>query len=313
MKIGEYYDPRKVFGSSVSVIAKQDERIVLFSSDSGKSSGFKDFMTACPDRYFECGIAEQGTIGMAAGMAAGGFIPVFCAIAPFVTCRPYEMFRNDVGYMHQNVKIVGRNSGITYSDLGSTHHSLEDFAIVRMLPGVVILAPQDPNEIREATKAMLAYDGPVYMRIGNPAIPVLFEDTNSFEIGKGRLICEGTKITVISTGSMTEYVMKAAKALKGDHIHVEHIGLPTVYPLDRELILKSARKTRRVLIVEEHYRDGGLGTLVTELLSEEPDISVRRHGIPKCYATNGPYNDVLSYYELDEEGIIQHIKDFMGR
>ena len=112
---------------------------------------------------------------------------------------------------------------------------------------------------------------------------------------------------------MTEHVMKAAKALKGDHIHVEHIGLPTVYPLDRELILKSARKTKRVLIVEEHYQDGGLGTLVTELLSEEPDVSARRHGIPKCYATNGPYNDVLSYYELDEEGIIQHIKDFMSR
>lgn len=312
MKIGEFYDPRKTFGKAVTEVALKDERIVLFSADSGKSSGFGEFMKACPERYFECGIAEQGAVGMAAGMATAGQIPVFCAIAPFVTCRPYEMVRNDVGYMQQNVKIVGRNGGITYSDLGATHQSLEDFSIIRMIPGITILAPQDPVEIVKASQAMINYDGPVYMRIGNPKIPVLFDENTPFEIGKGKLIREGSDITVISTGSTTVDTIKACDALEETGISVEHIGLPTVYPLDEELIKASANKTGKILTVEEHYVDGGMGTLVTELMSETPNVIVRRHGIPKCYATNGPYDEILAYYDLDAAGIEKTIRKFIN-
>ena len=210
---GEMKDPRKAFGKAVSDIAENNERIYVLSADSGGSSGFKEFAAAHPDRYFEFGIMEQGVTGIASGMATTGKIPVFCAIAPFVTCRNYEMFRNDLGYMRQNVKIVGRNGGFTYSDLGATHHSLEDYAIMRMIPGVVVLAPQSPDEIRGAAKAMLEHEGPVYMRIGNPPIPELYDGEREFVIGKGQLLRDGTDLTIISTGSTTVETLKAAESL----------------------------------------------------------------------------------------------------
>lgn len=306
MKIGETYDPRKEFGKAVTEIAMENDAVVLLSADSGKSSGFGTFMEACPQRYFECGIMEQYAIGMASGMATAGNIPVFCAIAPFVTCRPYEMFRNDLGYMRQNVKVVGRNSGITYSDLGATHQSLEDFAIIRMIPGVVVLAPQDPAEIRAAVKAMIDYEGPVYMRIGNPKIPVLFEE-KPFTIGKGQQLNAGADITLISTGSMTGPALEAVKQLEAQGISVDHLGMPTVCPLDTELVRALAAKTHKVYTVEEHYVDGGLGNLVTECLSDMADTTVQRLGIPKGYATSGEYQEILSYYGLDAEGITRRI------
>lgn len=309
--IGEKLDPRKVFGQAVTEAAGLMENVVIFSADSGKSSGFGEFMKQFPERYFECGIMEQGVTGFAAGMATAGMIPVFCAIAPFVTCRPYEMVRNDVGYMRQNVKIVGRNCGFTYSDLGATHQSLDDFALMRMIPGMTVLAPQDPGEIRGAVKAMLHHRGPVYMRIGNPKIPILFEE-KEFVIGKGDVLRDGDMITVISTGSTTGASLQAAQELEASGISVRLIGLPTVNPLDRELILESAQKTGKILTVEEHYVDGGLGTSVTELCSELPNVQVRRLGVPMVYATTGSYDELLHHYGLDAEGIVQSVKSFVG-
>lgn len=310
--IGNFEDPRKVFGKAVTEIALENEKIVLLSADSGKSSGFGEFIKAAPERYFEFGIMEQAVVGVASGLATAGKIPVFCAIAPFVTARPYEMFRNDLGYMRQNAKIVGRNGGITYSDLGSTHHSLDDFAIMRMIPGVTILAPQDPNEIRSAVRAMLEHVGPVYMRIGNAAIANLFEEA-PFTIGKGRLIQEGDSVTILSTGSLTAAVLEAEKKLAAAGLRAEIIGLPTVYPLDEELILSSAAKTRKVVTVEEHYVYGGLGTAVSDLLSAKQPAKVCKLGIPHTYATSGPYDAILSKYGLDAEGLAASILQFLQK
>ncbi|MDO4567269.1 MAG: transketolase C-terminal domain-containing protein [Oscillospiraceae bacterium] len=312
MKLGEMLDPRKTFGAAVTEIALKNKDIVVLSADSGKSSGFGDFMKAAPERYYELGIMEQGATGIAAGLATAGKIPVFCAIAPFVSARNYEMFRNDIGYMRQNVKIVGRNSGISYSDLGSTHHSLDDFAIIGMIPGVSIIAPQDPGEIRSAAAAMLEHEGPVYMRIGNNKIPCLFEE-EPFIIGKGRLINEGEDITLISTGSLTGAAMGALELLRAKGIAAELLGLPTVCPLDRELILASVRKTGRVVTIEEHYIHGGLGAAVCELLCEEHPVPVLRLGVPHDYATSGPYDEVLSYYGLDAAGIAASVEGFVKR
>lgn len=300
----ELIDPRKEFGKAVTELAGENEKIVVFSADSGKSSGFGDFIKKYPDRYYECGIMEQGVVGLAAGMATAGMIPVFCAIAPFVTCRPYEMVRNDMGYMKQNVKLVGRNCGFTYSDLGATHQSLDDFALMRMIPGVTVLAPSDPGEIRQAVKAMIELDGPVYMRIGNPKIPMLFEE-KPFEIGKGNLLEEGKDLTLISTGSTAEGAMKAAEILKEKGISVQLINMPTVYPIDEKLIRESAAKTGKVMTVEEHYVDGGLGTIVTEALSDMEHVTVKRHGVPKLFATTGSYAELLEYYKLDAKGIAE--------
>lgn len=309
--IGDLFDPRKEFGKAVTELAAENQNIVVFSADSGKSSGFGDFIKLYPERYFECGIMEQGVVGMAAGMSTVGKIPVFCAIAPFAYARPFEMIRNDLGYMDQNVKIVGRNCGITYSDLGATHQGLDDFAITRMIPGMTVLAPQDPGEIRQAVRAMIAHKGPVYMRIGNPKIPMLFEE-RTFEIGKGQLLRSGDALTLLSTGSATADAMEAVKILETEGISVEHIGLPTVFPLDEELIRASAKKTGKVLTVEEHYVCGGLGTMVTELLSEESGVSVRRLGLPHKYAvTCKDYRKIISYYKLDGDGIAQSVKDYI--
>lgn len=309
--IGEMEDPRKVFGKAVSTLAAENEKVVLLSADSGKSSGFGDFMKEYPERYFEFGIMEQGVTGVASGLATAGKTPVFCAIAPFVTARNYEMFRNDIGYMRQNVKIVGRNGGITYSDLGSTHHSLDDFGLIRMIPGIVILNPQDPGEIRSACKAMLEHKGPVYMRIGNEKIPNLFEESE-FVIGKGNLIKAGSDVTLISTGTLTSSVIAAAQELEKCGINAEIIGLPTVFPLDEEMILSSAAKTGRVITVEEHYVYGGLGTMVSDLLCANHPVQVKKLGIPNDYATSGPYREILTNYGLDSDGIIKSVKDFMA-
>lgn len=310
--IGELQDPRKAFGAAVSELAELDEDIVVLSADSGFSSGFKEFAKLHPDRYYECGIMEQGVTGVASGLATTGKKPVFCAIAPFVTCRNYEMFRNDLGYMRQNVKIVGRNGGFTYSDLGATHHSLEDFAIIRMIPGVAVLCPQDPGEIRQACKAMMEYQGPVYMRIGNPKIPVLFEE-KPFEIGKGSILKEGTDVTIISTGTETGPALEAAKAIEEAGISVQVIGMPTVCPIDEALVIGAAKKTGKIVTVEEHYYHGGLGTMVAEVCAENCPVPVKMIGVPKEYATSGPYDELLHYYGLDAEGIAGAVIEFVKK
>lgn len=304
-------DPRKEFGKAVAELAETDERIVVLSADSGGSAGFKDFAEQHPEKYYEFGIMEQGITGIAAGLATTGKIPVFCAIAPFVTCRPYEMFRNDLGYMKQNVKIVGRNAGFTYSDLGATHHSLEDYAIMRMVPGAVVLAPQDVGEIRSAVKAMMDYNGPVYMRIGNGAIPDLKKEA-AFIIGKGEILREGNDLTILSTGSITGEVLCAAALLEDEGISVMVIGLPTVSPIDCEIIKYAAEKTGRIMTVEEHYVCGGLGGSVAEVIAQSCPVPLKIHGVPHVYATSGSYEELLRYYKLDAKGIAAVAKDFIA-
>ena len=308
--IGERLDPRKAFGLAVSDIAEKDERVVILSADSGGSSGFSSFAKEHPERYFEFGIMESCVVGAASGLSTSGYIPVFCAIAPFVTARPFEMLRNDLGYMRQNVKIVGRNGGLSYSDLGSTHHSLEDFALLRCIPGVVVLSPQDPVEIKTAARAMLAHTGPVYMRIGNDPMPVLFEEA-PFEIGKGRLIRDGSDVTIITTGVVTAAVLAAVEMLTAKGINPQVIGMPTIVPLDEEIVLHAAAKTGRIVTVEEHYVTGGLGSLVCELCSGRAPVPVKMLGIPHIYASSGPYPPLLAHYGLDAPGIARVVEDFV--
>ena len=299
-------DPRKTFGQAVTDLAASDDRVVVLSADSGLSSGFGSFRERYPDRYYEFGIQEHGTTGVAAGLASTGKIPVFAAIAAFVTNRNYEAFRNDIAYMGQNVKIVGRNGGITYSDLGPTHYSLEDYAIIRMLPGVVVLSPQDPGEIREAAKAMIEHDGPVYMRIGGPSIPDLFPQA-PFTIGEGRMIREGSRATVVTTGTITPEVVVAVQRLADDGVDVELIGMPTVEPVDAALIRASAHRTGRVITVEEHYTRGGLSAAVGEALASS-GIPVHAIGLPHEHIVTGTYPGLLARYALDAAGLDERIR-----
>lgn len=308
---GERLDPRKTFGSAVTELAELNKNIVVLSADSGKSSGFGEFSKKYPERYYEFGIMEQGVTGIASGMATVGKIPVFCAIAPFVTCRNFEMFRNDLGYMKQNVKIVGRNGGFTYSDLGTTHHSLDDFAIIKMIPEVVVLCPQDPGEIKSAVKAMLEYDGPVYMRIGNQPIEELWGESE-FTIGKGKIINEGEDLTIISTGSITANVMRAVEILKAKGLSIMVIGMPTISPIDKDLIVQAAKRTGKIMTVEEHYIRGGLGSAVSDICSEFCPVPIKMHGVKHEYATSGPYEELLKYYNLDPDGIANEAVKFLN-
>ena len=182
---------------------------------------------------------------------------------------------------------------------------------MRLIPGMVVLAPQDPAEIRQGVKAMIDYQGPVYMRIGNPKIPVLFEE-KPFEIGKGTVLREGTDLTLITTGSVTGAAIEAAEVMEREGVSVELIGMPTVCPVDEKLVKASAAKTKKVLTVEEHYLDGGLGTIITEVLSGMSDVFVRRHGVPKLYATTGSYEQLLDYYKLDAKGIAGVIREVLA-
>ena len=305
-------DPRKVFGAAVAAAADLDDQIVALSVDSGLSSGLGALRDKHPHRYLEFGIMEQAATGIASGLATTGKVPVLCAIAPFVTVRNYEMFRNDLGYMRQNVKIVGRNGGLNYSQLGPTHHSLEDFAITRMIPGVVVLAPQDCGEIEAAVTAMLNHVGPVYMRIGAGLIPDLFADA-PLVIGQGRLISAGSDVTVISTGQLTAGVIDAVRGLEAQGISVEHIGLATVWPLDEQMILESVRRTGRVVTVEEHYVYGGLGGAVAELLAAKHPAALAAIGVPHEFVSSGPYEEVLAHCGLDAASLIERIADFVRR
>ena len=305
-------DPRKTFGAAVLEVARENPNVVVLSADSGGSSGLGDFQKELPGRYHEFGIMEQGVVGIASGLATTGKIPVFCAIAPFVSSRPYEMLRNDLGYMRQNVKIVGRNGGISYSDLGSTHHSLEDYAILRMIPGVSVLAPQDPAEIKAAVRAMLEHDGPVYMRIGNDPIPYLFPE-KPFAIGKGSIVREGGDVTLIVTGAMAGSVLEAAEQLAQSGVDARVVAMPTVWPIDRGLVEESARKTGKLVTVEEHYVIGGLGSIVQEVCAETAPVPVKKIGVPHCYATSGPYNELLSHYGLDAAGVKRSVMEFLAK
>ena len=302
-------DPRKTFGEAVTELAEHDDRIVVLSADSGGSSGFGMFRKLYPDRYFEFGIQEHGVTGVAAGLATTGRVPVFAAIAAFVTNRNYEAFRNDVAYMGQNVKIIGRNGGMTYSDLGPTHYSLEDYAIIRMLPGVVVLSPHDPGEIRAAVEAMISHDGPVYMRIGGPLIPDLFPQ-EPFTIGKGRIIRAGDRATLISTGTLTGQVILAADQLASNGIEVELIGMPTVEPIDTDLIVSSAARTGHVITIEEHYVRGGLSAAVAETIGQ---LSIRHDsiGLPHQHVTTGTYAGLLEHYGLDAKGLHDQIQGLL--
>ena len=210
--MSEMKDPRKTFGEAVIEAAEKNPDVVVLSADSSSGSGLGAFPSRFPDRHFEFGIMEQGVIGYASGLATTGKIPVFAAIAPFVTARPFEMFRNDLGYMDQNVKVVGRCAGLTYDQLGSTHHSIDDVAIIRTIPGVTVINPGDPVTIKKAVHAMIEHKGPCYLKIGSPKMPVLYPEDIDFKLGKGIVMHDGRDVTLIGTGTvLSKIILKLKK------------------------------------------------------------------------------------------------------
>lgn len=310
--INELKDPRKTFGEAVLEAAGYNPDIVVLSADSSSGSGMGDFPKKFPDRHFEFGIMEQGVIGFASGLATTGKIPVFAAIAPFVTARPFEMFRNDLGYMNQNVKVVGRCAGLTYDQLGSTHHSIDDVAIIRTIPGVTILNPGDPVTIRKAVHAMIKHVGPCYMKIGSPKMPVLYPEDVDFSIGKGIVMKEGHDVALIGTGTVLSKAVEAARLLEQEGISVRLIDMHTLKPLDRKLILSAANEIGKIVTVEEHFIAGGLGSAISEICSQEFPVKIKMIGIGDHYASNGPYEELLGQHGLQADQIKDTVIKFLS-
>jgi transketolase len=309
--INELKDPRKTFGEAVVEAAEINSDVVVLSADSSSGSGLGDFRKKFPDRHFEFGIMEQGVTGFASGLATTGKIPVFAAIAPFVTARNFEMFRNDLGYMNQNVKIVGRSAGLTYDQLGSTHHSIDDVAIIRTIPGVTVINPGDPVTIKKAVHAMIKHVGPCYMKIGSPAMPVLYEEDVDFTLGKGIVIQEGHDVALIGTGTVLSKAVAASKLLERAGVSVRLIDMHTIKPLDRDLVLSAARDIGKIVTVEEHFVTGGLGSAIAELCSQEYPVQIKMIGIGDNFASNGPYEELLGKYGFQPDQIRDTVIEFL--
>ncbi len=309
--INELIDPRKTFGEAVIEAAEKNPNIVVLSTDSSSGSGLGDFLKKFPERHFEFGIMEQGAIGFASGLATTGKIPVFAAIAPFVTARPFEMFRNDLGYMNQNAKIVGRCSGLTYDQLGSTHHSIDDVAIIRTIPGVTVINPGDPVTIKKAVHAMIKHIGPCYLKIGNQKMPVLYYDDVDFNLGKGIVMKDGRDVALIATGTVLSKAVAAAKLLEDSGISVRLIDIHTIKPIDRDLLLSAAREIGKIVTVEEHFITGGLGSAIAEICSQECPVKMKMIGIGDHYASNGPYEELLRKYGLQADQIKETVVKFL--
>jgi len=307
----EMKDPRKTLGEALIEVAEKNDRVIALSADSYGGSGLGPFQARFPEKLLEFGVMEQGIMGFASGLATTGMIPFVVAITPFVTSRPFEMFRNDIGYMRTNVKVVGRCSGLTYSTLGPTHYSLEDVALVRAIPDVVILSPGDPVEIKKAVHAAAEVTGPMYLRIGNQPLPVYFGENHPFQIGKGVMMRDGSDVTIIGTGFALHRAYQAALLLEDVGIHARVINIHTIRPLDTELILQAGRETGKIVTVEEHYIVGGLGSAIAELLSVEHPIPMRMVGVPHQYAENGPYEELLGLYGLQPHQIAETVRAFI--
>ncbi len=309
----KYKDPRKTFGEALTDAGRKNVNIIAISADSSSGSGLSPFQAEFPERHLEFGIMEQGIIGFSAGLATTGKIPFVVAIAPFVTSRPFEMFRNDLGYMHQNVKVVGRCGGLTYSDLGATHQSLDDIAIIRTIPGVTVINPGDPVDIVKAVHAAAEHYGPVYIKIGSPKMPVLMDPEYSFQIGKGVVMENGNDVTIIGTGTLLSKTVEAVRILKGKSINPRLINIHTIKPLDRELILKAAVETGKIVTVEEGYLAGGLGSGIAELLATEHPVPMKMIGIDDQFADTGPYEELLGKCGLQGDQIAETVEHFLGK
>lgn len=295
---------RVSFGEALSEMAETRSDIIVLDADLAAATNTAIFKKAHPDRFFDCGIAEANMVGVAAGLAACGKTPVAASFAMFATGRAFEQIRNSVAYPNLNVKIAGSHAGISTGEDGATHQCLEDIGIMRTIPGMVVLNPADHWEMKAATKAAIEYQGPVYIRLGRLAVDSFNDpDTYKFELGKGITLRDGADITVIATGLCVLESLKAVDELAKEGKSVRLINIHTIKPIDRELVIKAARETGRIITVEEHNVIGGLGDAVCEVTSAECPVPVRRIGVYDQFGYSGPAKELLDIFGLTAPNI----------
>ncbi len=305
---------RESFGEALCELAEKDDRIVVLDADLSAATKTSIFAKEYPDRFFDCGISEANMIGVAAGLAACNKIPVAASFAMFATGRAFEQIRNSVAYPNLNVKIAGSHAGISTGEDGATHQCLEDIGIMRTIPNMVVLNPADHYEMIEATKAAIAYEGPVYIRLGRLAIDSFNDpETYSFELGKGITMHEGSDITVIATGLPVNEARKAVINLEKEGINVRLIDIHTIKPIDKDIIIKAAKETGKIITIEEHNVIGGLADAVCEVTSAECPVPIRRIGVYDRFGYSGPAKELLNIFGLTQPNIEKVIKEELGK
>ena len=302
---------RDGFGAALVELGREHENLVVLDADLAAATKTGVFKKAFPDRHIDCGIAEGNMISAAAGMAAMGMVPFASSFAMFAAGRAFEQIRNSIGYPKLNVKIGATHGGISVGEDGASHQCCEDFALMRSIPGMVVLSPADDVEARAAVKAAYAYDGPVYLRFGRLAVPVFHDEENyTFEIGKGEQLTEGSDVAIIATGLMVNEALMAAEQLKAEGIAARVINICSIKPLDEEIVLKAARECGKIVTCEEHSIIGGLGEAVAAVLCEKCPTPMRRIGVNDEFGHSGPAWDLLKEFGLCADNIAKVAKSF---
>jgi transketolase len=304
---------RDAYGEVLVELGREDERIVVLDADLSGSTKTAKFAKAFPERFFNMGIAELNMMNTAAGLATTGKIPFVSTFAIFGTGRAWEAVRQTICYPNLSVKIVCTHGGITVGEDGASHQALEDVANMRNIPNMRVIVPADDVETRQVIRKIAYTDGPFYVRLSREKFPRIFDENYEFEIGKGHVLVEGEDVTVVSNGVMTSFALLAAENLERKGVSVEVIHMPTVKPIDVELVVKSAQKTGAVVTAEEHSIIGGLGSAVAEVLVENYPVPMERLGTPDVFGRSGKGWELLHYFGLDEKGIEEKVKKVLER
>ena len=305
---------RDSYGNALAELGKEHADLVVFDADLAGATKTSTFQKAFPDRHFDCGIAEANMIDVAAGASTMGLVPFASSFAMFAAGRAFEQVRNSIGYPHLNVKIGATHGGISVGEDGASHQCCEDFALMRSIPGMVVMSPADDVEAKAMVKAAYEYVGPVYMRFGRAAQPVFHDaQTFKFQIGKGEVLREGADVAIIANGLMVYEAVKAAETLAAEGIDAMVINMATIKPLDEELVLAAAKKCGKVITCEEHTIIGGLGEAVCSVLSEKLPTPVRRIGVNDEFGHSGPAGELLKAFGLCAEHVVEVAKEFCGK
>ena len=300
---------REAYGKALVKLGKINDDVVVLDADLSKSTKTNDFYKAYPDRFFNMGIAEQNLVGAACGFAATGKIPFASTFAMFATGRAFEIIRNSACYPKLNVKICATHAGITVGEDGGSHQSVEDISLMRSIPNMTVLVPADGVEAEKMIFAAAEYNGPMYVRLGRSAVPTLFDENYNFEIGKGVVLREGDDAKIIACGMMVNEALIAADMLKEENINVRVINMSTIKPIDTELIIKAAKETKAIVTAEEHSIIGGLGSAVSEVVSENHPVKVKKVGLNDCFGESGTPGELLEKYGLTAKNIVAKVKE----
>ena len=304
---------RDGYGKALVALGAEHQDIVVLDADLAGSTKTGMFAKVYPDRHFNCGIAEADMMSVAAGLAASGLTPFASSFAMFASGRAYEQIRNSIGYPHLNVKIGASHGGMSVGEDGASHQCCEDFALMRSIPGMVVICPADGVEAEAATKAAYEHEGPVYLRMGRLAVPLFHEEGFQFTIGKGEVMCDGTDVAIIANGLMVYEAIQAGERLAEEGINAMIINMSTVKPLDEELTLAAAKKCGKIITCEEHSVVGGLGEAVCSFLSENCPTPVKRIGVNDEFGQSGPAAQVLAHYGLCADNIVKVAREFCGK